>query len=54
MAGKRKEPVKKTTSKEPSLEMDAEDGFWYIKYPGGKKVNVGRSRRYAEKMLADA
>lgn len=50
MAGKRKEPAKKT---EARLEYDTDTGsFWLVK--GKDKTDVGRSRRYAEKLLAEA
>jgi len=49
MAGKRKSPTKKTTD----AELVFEDGQWFL-VKGSKKTDVGRSRRYAEKMLAEA
>lgn len=36
--------------KKPFLVWD--EGYWWI-VDGTKKENVGRSRRYAEKLLAD-
>lgn len=51
MAGKRKAPAaKKTESTSASLTF--EDGYWWLS-DGKTKENVGRSRRYAEKMLAE-
>jgi len=47
MAGKRKTPAKK------QAELVFEDGQWFL-VQGNKKLDVGRSRRYAEKMLAEA
>ena len=47
MAGKRKAPAKQ--KQDPQLAF--EDGYWWI-IAGTKRENVGRSRRYAEKMLA--
>lgn len=48
MARKRKAPAKKNS--EATLEY--KDGFWWI-VDGKTETNVGRSRRYAEKMLAE-
>ena len=39
--------------KEAKLEYNEEDGHYYL-VEGKKKTDVGISRRYAEKMLADA
>ena len=50
MAGKRKAPAKKTAKAEPELVY--EEGFWWI-VSGTVRVNAGRSKRYAENMLAD-
>ncbi len=45
----KKDPVEAVaTAKNADLEF--EDGYWWI-VSGTKKVNVGRSRRYAENML---
>ena len=43
-------PRKKKEATEPTLVW--EDGYWWI-VTGSKRENVGRSRRYAEKLLAD-
>lgn len=51
MAGKRKAPAKK--SGEATLEYDAENGVFLL-VKGKDKTDVGRSRRYAEKLLAEA
>jgi hypothetical protein len=49
MAGKRTAPKK--PKQDPYLAF--EDGYWWI-IDGTKRENVGRSRRYAEKLLAEA
>jgi hypothetical protein len=50
MARKRNTPAKKSTKAEATLEF--EDGYWWIK-DGRKKINAGRSERYAQSMLAE-
>jgi hypothetical protein len=54
MAAKKAAAKKKTESKPAAatLEFNAEDGHYYLKQ-GRVKTDVGRSRRYAEKLLAD-
>ena len=52
MAGKRKEPAKKPAPKKVPPELVEEFGHWYI-VSGTKRLDVGRNKRYAEKMLAD-
>lgn len=42
--------AKKKAKAEPTLVY--EDGYYWI-VEGKKKTNVGRSRQYAEKLLAD-
>jgi len=49
MAGKRKAPAKAKTTK-PELVFD-EGHYWIVQ--GTKRLDVGRSKRFAEKMLAD-
>jgi hypothetical protein len=48
MAGKRKAPAKKQAKAEPELVF--EEGYWWI-VSGTKRVNVGRSERYAATLL---
>ena len=48
MAGKRKPPAEKKSGP----ELVWEDWFWWV-VKGKKRENVGRSRRYAEKLLAE-
>jgi hypothetical protein len=50
MAGKRKAPAKKQAKVEPELLF--EDGYYWI-VSGTKRLNVGRSHRYAKNMLAE-
>lgn len=53
MAGKRKAPAKATAKKtEATLEFDEETGHYYM-VQGKSRTDVGISRRYAEKLLAD-
>jgi len=49
MAGKRKAPAKKQAKAEPELVY--EEGYWWI-VKGTTRVNVGRSKRYADTLLA--
>ena len=52
MAGKRKVPAKKPTPKKVPPALMFEDGhFWIVS--GTKRLDVGRNKRFAEKMLAD-
>ena len=49
MAGKRKAPAK---PKKTEPELVFENGqYWIVQ--GTKRLDVGRSKRFAEKMLAD-
>ena len=52
MAGKRNAP-KKATAKgsKAAPELEFEDGVWYI-VKGKDRTDVGRSERYARKLLA--
>jgi hypothetical protein len=50
MAGKRKAPAK--TEKKQQSELLFEDGYYWI-VNGNKRLNVGRSHRYAQQMLTD-
>ena len=52
MAAK-KAAAKKTAPKEATLEYDAETNTYFL-VKGKNKTDVGQSRRYAEKLLADA
>lgn len=49
MAGKRKAPAKKA---KVAPELVYEEGFWWI-VSGTKRLNAGRSERYARNMLAE-
>lgn len=42
--------AKKTASK-PAPELVFENGYWWI-VSGSKRLNVGRSKRYAEQYLS--
>ena len=56
MARARKAPAKKTAAKKPvesTLEYDAETGTFYL-VKGKDRTDVGRSRRYAERLLSEA
>lgn len=48
MAGKRKTPAK---TKKAAPELRFEEGFWWI-VQGTKRINAGRSERYARDMMA--
>ena len=48
MAGKRKAPAKTKAKAVPELVF--EEGYWWI-VKGTTRVNVGRSKRYAEAQL---
>ena len=48
----KKPTAKKTTAKKTEPALAFEDGYWWV-VDGTKKTNVGRSRRYAEKILAE-
>lgn len=52
MAGKRKAPAKNGRRKKTSPELVWDEGYWWI-VSGTVRTNVGRSRRYAEKMLSE-
>jgi hypothetical protein len=51
MARKRSSPAKKKAAK-AQPELVYEEGFWWI-VSGTKRLNAGRSKRYAEDMLAE-
>ena len=53
MAAKKKAAAKTESKSEATLEYNEEDGHYYLKQ-GRSKTDVGISRRYAEKLLADA
>lgn len=53
MAAKKADAKKTASKSEATLEYDEETGHYYLKQ-GRSKTDVGISRRYAEKLLADA
>jgi hypothetical protein len=46
----KKAPAKKPAAPKVAPELVLEDGQWYI-VSGNKRLDVGRSERYAQKML---
>lgn len=52
MAGTRKTAAKKTAKAEPFVWFEESTGFYYI-VDGKKKENVGISKRYADRLLAE-
>jgi hypothetical protein len=56
MATAKKAPAKKTAAKKPAPKvppvLEFEDGFYWI-VSGNKRLNAGRSQRYAQNMLDD-
>lgn len=35
------------------MRLEFKDGYWWIIQKGKKKINAGRSKTYAEKMIRD-
>ena len=52
MARKRTAPAKKAAAKKTEPELVFEEGYWWI-VSGTTRLNAGRSKRYAERMLAE-
>jgi len=52
MARKRAAATKKPARKKAEPELVYDEGYWWI-VEGSKRTNVGRSKRYAENLMAE-